>query len=220
MFDDIVIVPARKGSKGLPNKHHKMVGRKSLIEWTFDTCVSLDLKTCILTDDLEIKQLAKRYENFDASYNRPSQLSEDESSVVDVIHDYLSVKGFSQPVNIILLQPTNPFREPTSILRALDFFKRKGLKTLAFYGEPLIEPNDCFSIKEDRFVLDRYEEGRQKKEIKKFLSGECYIANSDYLAESGSFVDAATFAWQSLNWRGSVDVDYPFQLELANSLVT
>ena len=220
MLKDIVIVPARKGSKGLPNKHHKLVGPKSLIERTFDTCADLGLKTCILTDDPKIKALAENYDDFDASYNRPSTLSEDGSNVVDLIADYLHLEEISHPVNIILLQPTNPFRDVNEILSALSWFKRNRLKSLAFYGEPLIEPNDCFAIENDRFVLNKYEEGRQKKIVKKFLSGECYISNSNHLLKTGSFVDKETFAWQSKNWRGSIDVDYLFQLELANLVAT
>jgi CMP-N,N'-diacetyllegionaminic acid synthase len=218
MDEDIVIVPARKGSKGLPNKHHKLVGSKSLIQHTFDTCSDLALETCILTDDDEIKALAVNYDNFDASYSRPPRLSDDGSSVVDLIADYLALKGITRPVNIILLQPTNPFRDANEILSALRWFKSNELKSLAFYGEPLSEPNDCFAIDNDRFVLDKYQEGRQKKVVKKFLSGECYISNSKHLLKTGSFVDRDTFAWQSKNWKGGVDIDYLFQLELANMM--
>ena len=220
MFEDLVIVPARKGSKGLPNKHHKLVGTKSLIEYTFDTCYDLGLKTCILTDDLKIKELAENYNDFDASYNRPSKLSDDGSSIVDLIADYLHVGRIPHSVNVILLQPTNPFRDVNEILNAISWFKKNRLKSLAFYGEPLIEPNDCFAIENDRFVLDKYEEGRQKKVVKKFLSGECYISNSNHLLKTGSFVDKETYAWQSKNWKGSIDIDYLFQLELANSVAT
>ena len=220
MSQDIVIVPARKSSKGLPNKHHKFVGTKSLIERTFDTCKDLGLKTYILTDDPKIKALTEYYEDFDASYNRPSSLSDDGSNVVDLISHYLNMQDFTYPVNIILLQPTNPFRDVNEIQNALSWFKKNRLKSLAFYGEPLIEPNDCFAIEKDRFVLDKYKEGRQKKVVKKFISGECYICNSNHLLKTGSFVDKETFAWQSKNWRGSIDIDYLFQLELANSVAT
>ena len=220
MLKDIVIVPARKGSKGLPNKHHKLIGTKSLIEHTFDICNDLGLKTFILTDDPKIKELAENYDDFDASYNRPSVLSDDGSNVVDLIADYFHVKDISHPVNIILLQPTNPFRDVNEILSALNWFKKNHLKSLAFYGEPLIEPNDCFAIEKNRFVLDKYEEGRQKKVAKKFLSGECYISNSKHLLKTGSFVNKETFAWQSKNWKGSIEIDYLFQLELANSVAT
>lgn len=219
MFKDIVIVPARKGSKGLPNKHHKLVGSKSLIEHTFDTCDDLGFKTYILTDDPKIKALANNYDNFDASYKRPSTLSDDGSNIVDLITHYLHTADISHPVNIILLQPTNPFRDVNEILTALSWFKKNQLKSLAFYGEPLIEPNDCFAIENDRFILEKYEEGRQKKVVKKFLSGECYISNSNHFLKTGSFVDKETFAWQSKNWRGSIDIDYLFQLELANLVV-
>ncbi len=220
MLQDIVIVPARKSSKGLPNKHHKLIGTRSLIQRTLDTCEELGLKTFVLTDDPKIKALTQNYEGFDASYDRPSSLSNDESNVVDLITDYLQKQDLSHPVNIILLQPTNPFRDINEILNALSWFKKNRLKSLAFYGEPLIEPNDCFVIDKNRFILDKYEEGRQKKEVKKFLSGECYICNSNHLFETGSFVNQETFAWKSKNWRGCIDIDYLYQLELANLVAT
>ena len=215
MLQDLVVVPARKGSKGLPDKHHKLIGRKSLIQYTFDTCAELGLDTVVLTDDSRIKLLTENYDSIDASYSRPPSLSGDGSLVVDLINDYLVVKKMERPVNIILLQPTNPFREASQILDALKWFKKHKLRSLAFYGEPLVDPNDCFEISNNRFVLERYEEGRQRKPTKKFLSGECYISDSTYLRKAGAFVDETTFAWPSKNWKGSIDIDYRFQLELA-----
>jgi len=214
----IIIVPARAGSKGLPGKHLLKLGGKTLIEYTFDVCDKLELQTCLLTDEEKIKNVSKKYPHIDSSYSRPDSLSQDDSDLVDLIEDYFLQAGIDENMDIILLQPTNPFRSYQEIKEAYNFFRNGQLTSLAFYSEPLSEPNDCFEVSENKFLLEKYKSGRQFKPRLKFISGECYIVKFSVLKRSRSFVTSDTFAWKSKNWKGGIDIDYQYQFDLAKHI--
>lgn len=110
----LFIIPARKGSKGIPNKNTKLLNGKPLINYTLDYAlkVSTDLdKVCITTDDNKVKELAKKYD-FDIQ-KRPSKLATDSSSMNDVVKHVIE-KYNRQSIffkAIIILQPTSPIRD-------------------------------------------------------------------------------------------------------------
>jgi len=109
----LFIIPARKGSKGIPNKNTKLLNGKPLINYTLDYAskVSTGLdKVCITTDDNKVKELAKKYD-FDI-LKRPSKLATDSSSMNDVVKHVIE-KYNRQGIffkAIIILQPTSPIR--------------------------------------------------------------------------------------------------------------
>lgn len=117
----IAIIPARKGSKRVPGKNTKMLGNKKLIEYTILHAIESKLidKVYINTDDESIKNIACNYDC--EFFMRDSKLASDRSSTKDVITDFISkeFKGKNLPENIVLLQPTVPFREKSLIDQAV-----------------------------------------------------------------------------------------------------
>ena len=53
------LIPARGGSKGIPNKNRRIFKGKKLIEWTIKQAIDSDYidRILVLTDDLEIVRL-------------------------------------------------------------------------------------------------------------------------------------------------------------------
>jgi len=119
-LERLIIIPARKGSKGLPNKNKLLLGGIPLIQWSIDHALR-EFPECHLvvsTDDLEIIDLCKiRNVNY---IQRSDALSSDSSMMIDVLSDALSfyekVTGISFEL-VILLQPTYPFRTREDALR-------------------------------------------------------------------------------------------------------
>ena len=109
----LFIIPARKGSKGIPNKNTKLLNGKPLINYTLDYALKVSTgldKVCITTDDNKVKELAKKYD-FDIQ-KRPSKLATDSSSMNDVVKHVIE-KYNRQSIffkAIIILQPTSPIR--------------------------------------------------------------------------------------------------------------
>ena len=109
----LFIIPARKGSKGIPNKNTKLLNGKPLINYTLDYALKVSTgldKVCITTDDNKVRELAKKYD-FDI-LKRPSKLATDSSSMNDVVKHVIE-KYNRQDIffkAIIILQPTSPIR--------------------------------------------------------------------------------------------------------------
>jgi N-acylneuraminate cytidylyltransferase len=113
--DTLFLIPARAGSKGLPNKNKKLLNGKPLICYTIEFAL-LNAKSndviCITTDDAEIIEIVKTKYNLEVPFVRPSKLSDDKANTFDVI---IHALDFYENNNIsfnkiLLLQPTSPLR--------------------------------------------------------------------------------------------------------------
>lgn len=113
------IIPARGGSKGLPQKNIKEIGGKPLIAWTISKANKsqyLD-DVVVSTDCSEISDVAVAA-NGNVPYLRPDHLASDTASSVDVVLHVLDEqeKRFGKVYDyIVLLEPTSPLREDDDI---------------------------------------------------------------------------------------------------------
>jgi CMP-N,N'-diacetyllegionaminic acid synthase len=114
----LAIIPARGGSKGLPNKNSKLLIDKPLIAWSIQHAQDSKYVDDIFvsTNSQEIADIAKRYK-VEVPALRPQKLSGDTASSMDVILytiDYLEQQGKAFDI-VIMIEPTSPLREPEDI---------------------------------------------------------------------------------------------------------
>ena len=108
------IIPARGGSKGIPEKNIKLLGKLPLIDYTLNAARESKLITQIVvsTDDDEIA-IAAEISGFKPPFTRPEEFAQDTSTSLEVIlhaiHYFESLDVCFDAV--CLLQPTTPFRE-------------------------------------------------------------------------------------------------------------
>ncbi|SDC84487.1 N-acylneuraminate cytidylyltransferase [Algoriphagus faecimaris] len=121
----LVVIPARGGSKGVPRKNIKLLGGKPLIHYTIEAAreVFEDSVICISTDDEEIKEVAESM-GLSVPFLRPASLATDEIGIHEVlIHALQFYENLGYfPDNLVLLQPTSPFRTGKHIKEALQLF--------------------------------------------------------------------------------------------------
>ena len=81
----LAIIPARKGSKGLPNKNIKNFCGKPLIAWTIETLLKSKKITNIFvsTDDSKVIKICEEYK-IKIPFMRPASLAKDDSLAIDV----------------------------------------------------------------------------------------------------------------------------------------
>lgn len=108
----IAIIPARAGSKSVPNKNIKLLGGKPLIAWPIDIAKKSKYidRIIVSTDGDEIGKIAKNY-NVEI-YPRPKELSGDTSLLIDTLRhliEELKSEGESAQY-MVILEPTCPFR--------------------------------------------------------------------------------------------------------------
>src|SRR3954469_8860430 len=103
----LAIVPARGGSKGIPQKNIRSVAGKPLIAWTLQAASaarSLD-RVIVSAEDAELPAVARTFGAADP-FARPAELARDDPPGIDpVIHAVRELPGFDL---VVLLQPTSP----------------------------------------------------------------------------------------------------------------
>jgi CMP-N,N'-diacetyllegionaminic acid synthase len=108
------IIPAREGSRGVIGKHTRLLGNKSLIEYTIQSALESKLihKVALSTDCMEIVRIAKAYHGIEIPFLRPTYLAQDDTPTLPVIKHILQhfEKTGAKFDFVCLLQPTTPFR--------------------------------------------------------------------------------------------------------------
>lgn len=121
------IIPARSGSKGVPGKNVKLLGGRSLLEWSVKAC----LKSKFI-DDVYVSTDSQEYANLaicfgaKAPFLRPREISGDTSTDLEFMKQ--SLAWFRQetilPDYIVHIRPTTPFRSPVILDEAIKLFVR------------------------------------------------------------------------------------------------
>ncbi|SDE99370.1 cytidylyltransferase domain-containing protein [Halorientalis regularis] len=109
------VIPARKGSKGIPRKNVRDLGGKPLIGHAIETShqASLIDEVAITTDSREIAQIGRHFDA-DAVIDRPAHLATDDVPLAPVVkHAFESVDG--DFTYVLCFQPTTPLIEPGTI---------------------------------------------------------------------------------------------------------
>ena len=119
----IAIIPARAGSKGLPNKNILMLGDKPLMAHTIEAAINSGEfhRIIVSTDSLEYKAIAERYGA--EVMIRGAEISGDNASSFVVIEDVL--KRLNEEIDyFVLLQVTSPFRTAEHIKESNKLFEK------------------------------------------------------------------------------------------------
>lgn len=122
------LIPARGGSKGVPNKNIKMIYGKPLIVWTIERALQSHLldEVIVSTDSEEIGRVAR--ENRAKVMMRPAKLATDTTSTQDVMC-YTLQKAPAD--TLVLLQPTSPCRSEGLIDECIREFIENDYDSLA-----------------------------------------------------------------------------------------
>ena len=220
----LAVIPARGGSKGLPEKNIMLLAGKPLIAWTIEVArQSKYLDRFILsTDSEEIAGVARGYQ-CEVPFMRPKELANDEASgEVVVLHalEHVDVKYDL----IIVLQPTSPLRKTEDIDEALELMegkKRPALVSVSPANKPLqwhhtIE-ND--GILTPVFPRETAKTNRQDQEPTYLPNGALFIAETDFFKVEKTFYTDKTFAYIMAPKR-SIDIDSDLDFKLAELLLS
>ncbi len=119
----LAIIPARGGSKGIPRKNIISVNGKPLIQYTIDVAKKSKYidRIIVSTEDEEIADIALS-SGAEVPFLRPKELAQDETKTIDVLVDVikkLKLSGKEYDYSI-LLQPTQPLRQPFHIDESIE----------------------------------------------------------------------------------------------------
>lgn len=118
----LFLIPARGGSKGIPEKNIRLFAGKPLILHTLDLARQFaeDHDICISTDDQKIADTVAQA-GYKIPFLRPASLASDTSGMHEVmLHALDFYAGRGQLFDrLVLLQPTSPFRLFSHLKEAL-----------------------------------------------------------------------------------------------------
>jgi len=122
-------IPARSGSKRVPNKNVRYLGGKPLIAHTIKSADESGIFKDIIvsTDSDKIAGISKEYGAF-APFLRPAEFAQDLSPDIEwVLHAINTLKDDGKTYDAFsILRPTSPFRTSDTIRRALGVFLNAG----------------------------------------------------------------------------------------------
>lgn len=144
MSQNLALIPARGGSKGVPGKNIKLLGGHPLISFSVVAALNCPQITKVLvsTDDDTIASISKKY-GAEVPFRRPAEISTDQSTDLEYfLHalDWLRSEQKWIPDLIVLLRPTTPLRDPKKISVALEAIKADTAATSLRSAHQLSEP--------------------------------------------------------------------------------
>jgi len=215
----LAVIPARGGSKGIPNKNVVSLMGKPLINWTIEAASSSRyIDHLILSSDDECICSVAKAAGCNVPFLRASELATDDAKTVDVVLDAINrTPGFDL---VVVLQPTSPLREASDIDNCLELLIAQGAATAVSVSESRDHPFLVYSMAADS-RLDAFLKidpsvsmRRQDLPPAYSLNGAIYVAEIDWLIASKSFVSLETVGYL-MSREASVDIDEPSDLERA-----
>lgn len=139
---NIVIIPARAGSKRIPNKNILEFNGAPFLVRTISFFKKSNLidKIFVSTDSLEIAEIAKNSGAL-VPFIRPKNISSDKASTIEVIKHFIKNTSEVSPQDIVLCAyPANPFLKKEDIKKSLKLIKKnknKFVVTVTSFSHPI-----------------------------------------------------------------------------------
>ena len=219
----IAIIPARSGSKGLPNKNILMLGNKPLIAYTIEAALKSNEfeRVIVSTDSLEYKYIA---EKFGAEvFMRSEELSNDKASSFVVIEDVLN-KIETTIDYFVLLQVTSPFRNENHIKESIEVFENS-ISEYDFLVSMQKSDKSSSLIKSiydsgtlEEYNIDYSNYSRQKYD-EYHPNGAIFIGKVKEYLEQKHFFGKRSKAY-FMNKEDSIDIDDSLDFEIAITILT
>jgi CMP-N-acetylneuraminic acid synthetase/SAM-dependent methyltransferase len=222
----LAVIPARGGSKGIPNKNLATAAGRPLLAYTADAARAAKRLTRIIvsTDDAAIAEAARDL-GLDVPFMRPTALAADDTPMLPVLqHALVAMRddGFAADV-VVLLQPTSPLRRAEHIDAAVDLLERSGADSVVSVVEVPHQFNPVSVLRLDGDRLQPFSSGplvtrRQDKPRVFARNGPAVVAVRASVVEGGSLYGADSRALV-MSREDSLDIDSPRDLaELDSSM--
>lgn len=123
----LAIIPARAGSKGIPNKNIIDIKGKPLIAYTILAAKRSKYidKILVSTDSKKIADISIEY-GAEVPFLRPKSLASDNAKTIHAVLYTLRKISVTQTYDaVVILQPTSPLRDERDIDNSLELFYKK-----------------------------------------------------------------------------------------------
>ena len=217
MNKTIAIIPARGGSKRLPNKNILPLGNYPLLVHSILYAqANSDIidEIYVSTDDEKIKEIAL---HFGAKViNRPIAISGDlEPTITTLQHVLQSIND--EVENLVLLQPTNPLRPGNLLKECFSTFNENSSDSLFTVSQ---NHHKFGKIVNSKFIPFNYEIGQRSQDLEPlfFENGLLYITKAKSILDDKIITENA-FPFVVNHIFADVDIDTQEDFDYANYLL-
>lgn len=224
---NIAIIPARSGSKGLPDKNIKELLGKPLMYYTIQAaCLSNCFETVMVsTDSEEYANIAKEC-GAEVPFLRSGDLAADTSGSWDVVREVLARyhemgKEFDY---VALLQPTSPLRDADDIKNAFELLKVETVNCVLSVSKVEHPIQWCFRMEEDGGIKDLADSPykyMRRQELDAFYreNGAIYIVDANKITDAEyDFYADGCYGYEMPNIK-STDIDTELDFKYAKFLL-
>lgn len=215
----IAIIPARSGSKGLPDKNIRIMHNQPLMHWAIScACHSKYIDRVILSTDSETYAEIGQKAGAEVPFLRPEELAGDRSSTIDVLLHTL--QELDTPYDIlVLLEPTSPLTRACDLDNALERFCAQSNAQAMVSVTPTDSHHPEYAAYTDSqgFLQDMSQGLMQHKPRQVlpdafFPEGSFYISRTSALADKKSFYHRQTLTYPVQRWQAAeIDDLYDFK---------
>lgn len=209
---NLIIIPARSGSKRLKNKNLLALSGKPLITYTIDAAKKCNIPNKMIyvsTDSEEIKKIAEN-NGVNVPFLRSKKNSSDEATSIDMIKEVIGYFPNIRFESITLLQPTSPLRTYKHIDEAFDIFDQNG-KNIISVTEALFN-NHTYTMNKLNDSMVKYEISEKVYSI----NGAIYIIKNDLIDLNNYTNDFLPYIMEKIE---SIDIDYKSDFILAEQII-
>lgn len=221
----LAIIPARGGSKGIPNKNIMPICGKPLIAYTIEAAKkSKYIDEIMVSTDSDIIKVIAQQSGAKVPFLRPAELSKDNVKSIDVVMhtiDFYKNKNISFDY-VILLQPTSPLRTVEHLDKAIEKLIESNKSSLVSVCEVDENPVLMRSIENEKLkeVISFEGTNLRRQDLPAFyiFNGALYINSSDMIVQKKKFVDENTIPYV-MDKESSIDIDTMLDARLVELII-
>ncbi len=213
----LVIIPARSGSKGIPQKNIKFLHAKPLIYYAIKNANSIEnADIFVSTDSIDIAHIA---ETLNCNYLMRHKHSDDMATIDDVaVYELKNLfkKGKQFDV-VITLQPTSPLLQKETLQNALKYFLEKNLTSLV----SAVEKRHLSWKKSTNGFEKLYKNRVNRQELEAIYeeNGAFVICKAEYLLQNDTRISKDVELYP-ISENESVDIDTKDDWVLAENILS
>ncbi len=224
----LAIIPARSGSKRLPEKNIRKLCGKPMMAWSVEAAIQSEYvdRVIVSTEDEKIAAIAKEY-GAEVPFMRPEYLATDEATTISVVRDVLlKCKKLGNNFDyVIVLQPTSPLRTSKHIDEAIRMIAERGASSVIGVVKVTHPVEWSSRLGSDGSMAEFIHIGVGNTRCQDYkerhrICGAIYVCNTEMiLSNKPAFIDDGSIAY-IMDEVSSLDIDNELDFLLAEYILT
>ena len=225
-MNNLAVITARSGSKGLKDKNIKMLKDKPLLAYSIEAAKQSGIfsKIFVSTDSERYAETARKY-GADVPFLRSEKIAGDSASSWDAVRESLCrYEDLGQQFDTVcLLQPTSPLRSSEDIINGYQLFIEKEadyvISVCQTEHSPLWSNTLSADMSMDGFIdKEIYSKPRQELPIYYRINGAVYIVRVSALDRVDNLYCKGCYAYV-MPMERSIDIDTALDFQMAELLM-